>query len=67
MLEKPPGNFFVEKLLALLLLETDFNALCKINFNGRLMPTLEISSSIYQEIIGGHRSQAITYLDLSKK
>ena len=39
MLEKSPGNFTVEKFLALLLLEADFNSLNKINFNGTLMPS----------------------------
>ena len=31
------------------------------------MPSLEASSSIPQEIIGGRRSQTSTHLDLSKK
>ena len=56
MLEKYPGNLRVEKLRAILLLEADFNGLHKINFNGRLMPRLEATSSIPQEIIGGRRS-----------
>ena len=56
MLEKSPGNLRVEKLRAILLLEADFNGLHKINFNGRLMPRLEATSSIPQEIIGGRRS-----------
>ena len=55
MLESSPGNYTVEKLRALLLLEADFNGLHKINFNGRLMPSLEASSAIPQEIIGGRR------------
>ena len=55
MLEKSPGNYTVEKLRALLLLEADFNGLHKINFNGRLMPSLEASSAIPQEIIGERR------------
>ena len=37
------------------MLESDFNGLHKIDFNGRLMPSLEVSSSIPQEIIGGRR------------
>ena len=56
MLEKDPGNFLVQKLRALLLLEADCNALHKINFNGNLMPSLEASSSMTHEIIGGRRS-----------
>ena len=67
MLEKYLGNFTVEKLRALLLLEADFNGLHKINFNRRLMPSLEASSSMPQEIIGDRRSQATTHLALSKK
>ena len=67
MLEKSPGNFRVEKLRAVLLLEADFNGLHKINFNGRLMPRLEATSSIPQKIIGGRRSQVATHLALSKK
>ena len=45
--------FFVEKY-------EDCNALKKISFNGRLMPSLEASSTIPQEIIGGRKSQAAT-------
>ena len=67
MLEKSLGNFTVEKLRALLLLEAYFNGLHKINFNGRSMPSLKAASSIPQEIIGGRRSQAATHLKLSEK
>ena len=51
----------------MLLLEADFNGLHKINFNGRLMPHLEATSSTPQESIGDRRSQATTHLALSKK
>ena len=61
MLEKDPVNFTDEKLRAILFLEADFNALFEINFNGRLMPSLEASSSIAQEIIRGRRSQVATH------
>ena len=67
MLEKETGNYEVGKLRELFPLEVDFNALHKINFNCRLIPSLEDSSSISQEIIGGRRSQAATHLVLSKK
>ena len=67
MLEKSPGNFKVDKLRAILLLEADFNGLHKINFNGRLLPRLEATASIPQEIIGGRRSQSATHLALDKK
>ena len=67
MLEKAPGNYTVEKLRVLLLLEEDFNVLHKINFNGRLMPSLEASLSMPQEIIGSRRLKAATHLVLRKK
>ena len=38
-----------------------------INFNGRLMPSLEASSSMPQEIIGSRIPQGATNLALSKK
>lgn len=66
MLEKSLSNFLAEKLRAILLLEVDFNALHKINFNSRLMPTLESSSAMTYKIIRGRRSQAATHLALSK-
>ena len=56
MLEKAPGIFLVDNFRVLLLLETYFNALHKINFNGRLMNCLETSSATPQEIIGSRRS-----------
>ena len=43
---KSPGDFLVEKLCALLLLEAYFNGIDKIKFNGRSMPSLEASSAI---------------------
>ena len=67
MLEKDEGMIDVKRLRAILLLEADFNALHKINFNNRLMPHLEASSSIPAKIIGGRRSQSATHLALSKK
>ena len=67
MLETSPGNFILEILYALLMLEDFFNALDKINFNSKLMPALEALSSTPQEIIGMIRSQATTHLALSKK
>ena len=47
-----------------MLLEVDFKTMHKINFNGRVMTSLDASSSIPQEIIGGKRSQKATHLDL---
>ena len=67
ILSKAPGNVLVGKLRALLLIEADYNALHKINFNGRLILSLEASSDIPQEIIGGRKSQAATHIALSKK
>ena len=66
MSEKAPENYTVEKLRALLLLEVDSNGLHKINFNERLIPSLEASSSTPQDIIGVSRSQAATHLALRK-
>ena len=56
MLQKSSKNFNVEKLRAIHLFETDFNALHKIIFNPRLMPTLETTNVIPQKIIGEKRS-----------
>ena len=64
---KKSSNFLPEKLCALTLLEVDFKALHKINFNDRLIPFLEDLSKIPQEIIGEKISQADTHLALSKK
>ena len=41
MLEKERGNINIAKLIAILLLEADFNELNKIIFNLRVLPTLE--------------------------
>ena len=40
-LEKFLENINIEKLRAILLLEVDFNASCKIIYNNRLVPKLE--------------------------
>ena len=66
ILEKVPGNYEVDKLRALLLLEADFNVPRKINFNRVVIPSLEASSVISREIIGGTRLQVATHLSLSK-
>ena len=67
MLEKSPGKILVSKLRAILLLEADFNALHKIIFNGRILPTLESKSLIPSEIMGGRKSQSSLYIALNKK
>ena len=67
MLEKSAGNFNVQKLRAILLLEADFNAAHKIIFNNRLVPNIEAVNSIPIEVIGGRRIQAATQLALDKK
>ena len=46
ILKKVLGNTNTKKLRAILLLETDFNTLYKIVFNGRLMPELEVRDEI---------------------
>ena len=53
MLEKAPVNFVVEKIRALLLIEENYNALHKITFKGRLLPSLEVLSSTPKDIMGG--------------
>ena len=67
MFEKAPRNFLFEKLHALLLLEEHCNALHKSNFNSRVMPSLEASSTTPQKIIGCRKSQADAHLGISKK
>jgi len=67
MLEKSKGYIDTIKLRAILLLEADFNALNKIVFNTKLMPSLERTNSIPYEIIGGRRGQSLIYVVLSKK
>lgn len=42
MLEKVKGNIHVLKLQALLLLKDNFNALCKIKHNARIVPQLTL-------------------------
>ena len=65
--KKNSWKFLILKLRTLLLMEEDCNALHKINFNGRIMPTIETSSAMLQEIIVGRRSHAAMHLALSKK
>ena len=67
MLEKSAGDVNVQKLWAILLLEADFNAMHKIIFNNRLIPSIEAANAIPIEVIGGRRSQAATHLALDKK
>ena len=65
-LEKSAGNVNVQKLRAILLLEADFNAMHKIIFNNRLIPSIEASDAISMKVIGGRRSQVPTHLVLDK-
>ena len=51
MLEKVAGNVHVQKLQAILLLETDFNAMHKIIFNNRLIPNIEAMNTIPMKVI----------------
>ena len=67
ILEKFLGKILVEKLRAMLLLEADFNALHKIIFNGRILPTLERNNVIPSEIIGERKSQSAIHDALNKK
>ena len=67
ILEKLAGDVNVQRLRTILLLEADFNAMHKIIFNNRLIPSIEAVNAIPMEVIGGRRSQAATYLALDKK
>ena len=67
MFEKSPEQISVSKLRAILLLEVDFNAVNKIVFNTRLLPTIERSGSIPTELVEGHYSQSSLHLALEKK
>ena len=51
----------------ILLLEVDFNAVNKIVFNTRLIPTLEAQNSIPRELIGGRYGQSAIYVAINKK
>jgi len=52
MLGKSPGCIDVSKLCAILLLEVDFNIINKTVFNSRVIPFLELISSLSYKIIG---------------
>ena len=67
ILEKSKGYINIAKLRAILLLEADFNALNKIVFNTKLIPSLERTNSIPYEIIGGRRGQSSIHVALNKK
>ena len=67
MLEKSKGNIQVEKLYALLLLEADLNAIYKIIFNSRVLPSIEERKEILIEIIGGRCKQLAHHITLGKK
>ena len=67
MLEKSKGNIQVEKLRPILLLEANLNAIYKMIFNGRVLPTLEEQQKIPIEIIRGWRKQFAYYIALGKK
>ena len=67
MLEKALGKILVSKSRAILLLEADFNALHKIIFNGRILPTLENNNLIPAEVLGSRRSQSTIHIVLNKK
>ena len=41
--------------------------MCKIIFNDRLPPSIDLANAIPIEVIGERRSQAVTYLALDKK
>ena len=55
MLEKSKGDMNVKKLRSILLLEADLNALYKIIFNERVLPTIKRHDQMPKEVIGGRR------------
>jgi len=61
MLEKAHRKINISKLYTILLLEVDFNALHKILFNMRILPSLEYDRLIPDEIIGGRHGQSALY------
>ena len=58
MLEKAPGEIYINKLYAILLLKADFNALHKIIFNSRVLLSLEARDQVLREIIEEKLSQS---------
>ena len=67
MLEKKQGEINVFKLRGILLLDADFNAIYKITFNTRLIPTVEAKDMIPREIMGERRGISVIYIALNKK
>ena len=67
MLVKSAGNVHIAKLRALLLLEADFNALNKIVFNRRALPSIKASNTIPFEVIRGRRDFSSIHVALNKK
>ena len=66
MLEKIPNNISVNKLRAILLLETDFNVANKIIFNTCMIPQMERWNEIPREIVGRRRSLSAIYIAINK-
>ena len=67
MLQKKVSSIRVDKLRAILLLEADINAVAKILFNTRLMPTLEKHSMIPDAIIGARREKSAIHSGLYRQ
>ena len=51
MIEKSPGQIDITKLRVILLLEADYNAVNKIIFNNRVMPSIEQDNRILHKIV----------------
>ena len=66
MLEKLAGNINAQKLRAILFPEVDFNGMCKIIFDNRLISEIEATNIIPEEVIEDWRSQVATHLMLNK-
>ena len=52
ILEKIVGNVHVQKLRVIFFLEADFNAIHKIIFSTRLIPSMEAENAIPMKVIG---------------
>ena len=67
MLEKSRCKILVSKLRAILLLETELNALHKIIFNQRILIALEQHTLIPIEIVGRRKILDAIHIEINKK
>ena len=67
MLLKKEVDLSVSKLRAILFLEADYNAMNKISFNTRLIPSLEEYNMIPRKIMGGRKGMLAIQVAINKK